>query len=349
MRKIILAGVFLFASLLIVQCRATPILNVSTTQPPLPVATVTPVSTVTPTGTQTPNIAVEPAPVPPTPTPRPTPTPIPWSQYASIEHNITYCTVDGEALKLDLYFPKTPSTQPMPVLINIHGGSWSFGSKTDSETRVDIPSLVEQGFVVAGIDYRLAPAHKFPAQIEDVKCAIRFLRAHAAQYHLDVNHFGAWGCSAGGHLVALAAVADQRAGFDVGEYANQSSRLQAVVPISAPEDLALYNATARADMLLRVFNIQTTPNPMLADASPIHYVTKDAPPFLIIQGDHDNIVIPAHAESMLTRLNAVHVPAQLVLVKNGHHCLPTGNPPPEPSRSEITKKIVDFFDQTLRH
>lgn len=283
-----------------------------------------------------------------TPAPLATDTPIPAATPAHrVESDITYCTIDNLTLKLDLYFPAARAT-PAPALVNIHGGSWSGGDKSRSDTAADIPTLVARGYVVAVVNYRHAPTHRFPAQIQDVKCAVRFLRANAARYNLDPNRIGAWGCSAGGHLVALLGVTDKNAGWDnVGEHREQSSRVQAAAPLCAPADITLYDAAARADMLRRVFGARTGINPALVRASPTTHVTKDDPPFLILQGDQDGIIPLAQGEKLRDKLTAVGVYAHLVVVQNGTHCFPD-EPDMSPTRAEITQLIADFFDQVLR-
>jgi acetyl esterase/lipase len=279
-------------------------------------------------------------------TPRPSLTPL--ETPGKVERDVTYCTIDGVALKLDLYFPSQATGKPLPVAINLHGGSWSAGDKQNSDTAVDIPVLVERGYLVVAVNYRHAPAYKFPAQIQDVKCAVRFLRANAAKFGLDANRIGAWGCSAGGHLVSLLGVTDKSTGWDnVGEYKDQSSRIQAAVPLCAPSDITLYDIIARGDMLKRVFGSDTGVNPNLLRASPVTFVTKDDPPFLIFQGDKDNVISLKHGTRLYEKLIAVGVSAKLVTVKNGTHCLPP-EPGMSPTREEISQMIADFFDQKLR-
>jgi acetyl esterase/lipase len=278
--------------------------------------------------------------------PQPTSTPIGLASW--IERDVTYCTVDGVALKLDLYFPASSDSKPLPVAVNVHGGSWSGGDKQHSDSADDFSALVARGYLVVSVNYRHAPTHRFPAQIQDVKCAVRFLRANAARYNLNPNRIGAWGCSAGGHLVSLLGVADKTLGWDKsGGYQDQSSRIQAAIPLSAPADITLYDAIARADMLERVFGSATGINPELVRASPTTFVTTDDPPFLILQGDLDTIIPLQQGEKLYKKLTAVGVFAKLVTVQNGRHCFPP-EPDMSPTRQEITNVIGDFFDQTLR-
>ena len=309
----------------------------------IPTLLLAPAPTITPTSP----IALATTPEPTAArTPRPSPTPL--DMPGKVERDVTYCTIDNVVLKMDLYFPSQTAGKPLPVAINLHGGSWSAGDKQNSDSAADIPVLVERGYLVVAVNYRYAPTYKFPAQIQDVKCAVRFLRANATKYNLDANRIGAWGCSAGGHLVSLLGVTDKSAGWDnVGEYKDQSSRLQAAVPLCAPSDLTLYDIIARADMLKRVFGSDTGVNPSLLRASPITFVTKDDPPFLIFQGDKDTVISLKHGAELYEKLITAGVSAKLVTVKNGTHCFPP-EPGMLPTREEISQMIADFFDQTLR-
>ena len=198
------------------------------------------------------------------------------------------------------------------------------------------------------INYRLAPEFKFPAQIQDVKCAIRSIRAHAATYGIDPNRIGALGGSAGGHLVALLGTSDASAGFDVGEYAEQSSRVQAVADLFGPADLPAM-LTGRAELVGRtVFGAATRDDPVLIKASPVTYITPDDPPFIILQGDKDTTVPPEQSQILYNRLTAGGVAATLVVVKNaGHGFTPSGGVM-SPTRGELSKMMGEFFDKYLK-
>lgn len=262
------------------------------------------------------------------------------SHTSKIEKDVTYCTADNVDLKLDLYFPKSLNG-PTPVVVYVHGGGWTSGSKDDGAGTVDFPALLDAGFIVGSVNYRLAPQAQFPAMIEDVKCAIRFLRTNASQYNINPNKIGAWGGSAGGHLVSLLGTTDQSAGFDMGQYLDQSSRVQAVVDMFGPADLTGAISQNYNNLKTNVFG-----NFDPAKASPVTYITPDDPPFLILQGDADTTVPLSQSQEFYNKLTAAGVPAQLVIVHGGPHGL--NSPNETPSRSELTQMIVNFFNQHLK-
>ena len=271
-------------------------------------------------------------------------TPFDRAWLGTVERDITYCTTDGVALKMDVHYPHAMS-KPAPVAVYVHGGSWSSGSKSDSMGMTDVPELLARGYLVASVDYRHAPQWKFPAQIHDVKCAIRFLRAHATRFNLDPNRIGVWGHSAGGHLVALLGTTDKGDGFEgPGEYSDQSSRVQAVVDMCGRADLR----GMPADKAESVFGAPDNSSDILEHASPITFVSKGDAPFLILHGDKDATVPLRVSQRLAERLKAVGVPVTLVVVKNADHNFNPEGGPMSPTRAEMTKMIADFFDQHLR-
>jgi acetyl esterase/lipase len=203
--------------------------------------------------------------------------------------------------------------------------------------------MTAHGYLVVSINYRLYPAAQFPAMIQDVKCAVRFLRANAVQYNLDPNRIGAVGVSAGGHLAALLGTTDASAGWDVGEYLDQSSRVQAVIAMAGVMDLSRNFPNADIEAMRRVgfgeFN--------MVEASPISHVSPDAPPFLLIHGDRDEVVPVEQSQRMYERLVQANVPARLVVVQNAAHSFtaPEGTTPTIP---EVNQIILDFLAQHLQ-
>ena len=152
--------------------------------------------------------------------------------------DITYCTIDGVALKMDLYHPEPAQDFPQ-LVVYVHGGSFTGGDKRSGSGIIDIPAMTARGYAVAAVNYRLMPAHPFPAEVIDAKCAVRFLRAHAKEYGLRVEKIGIWGGSAGGHLAAMVGLTNGKTGFEVGDYLDQSSQVDAVVEMFGPTDLTL--------------------------------------------------------------------------------------------------------------
>ncbi len=261
----------------------------------------------------------------------------------SVQRNITYCTVDGVQLKMDIYYPSSKDGL-WPATLYVHGGGWSKGSKSGGAGAVEFEALQRAGFLVAAVNYRLAPEYQFPAMIEDVKCAVRYLRAHASEYNIDPNRIGAYGGSAGGHLVSLLGVTDASAGFDVGEYLDQSSRVQAVADMFGPIDLTIPLDERQEGKVQNIFG-----GFGLALASPITYVSSDDPPFLILHGEDDPVVPISQSESFFAALQAANVPAEFVRVANaGHGFKPTDGKSISPSREEITQRIVEFFTEYLK-
>ncbi|HUP27053.1 MAG TPA: alpha/beta hydrolase [Chloroflexia bacterium] len=273
----------------------------------------------------------------------------PQMQASDVKRDVTYCTAGGVALKMDIYSPPANrQAAPAPVVLYVHGGSWISGDKF--EVGQAAGELSAKGYLVASVNYRLAPQYRWPAQIEDVKCAVRYLRASAATYSLDPNRIAAWGSSAGGHLVALLGLTGKSAGFEgAGGYADQSSAVQAVVDMFGPTDLTAFNpdrfATGIGDA---VFGVKPGgPTDVLVKASPVNYVSASAPPFLILQGDKDTLVPPSQSQLLHDRLVAAGAKSDLVLVKNaGHGFVPSGGPI-SPSLLEIRSSIESFLDRTV--
>jgi acetyl esterase/lipase len=267
--------------------------------------------------------------------------------------DVEYGKVNGRALHLEVAVPKVRPDRPMPALLWIHGGGWQEGTHKQN---VAI-GFAAKGWFTGSVEYRLSGEAKWPAQIEDCKLAVRWLRANAAKWNVDPDRIGVWGISAGGHLVTCLGTMDETAGYDVGAHTNFSSRVQAVVDYCGPTDFTkgsggVVNSKEGEDaaVLLKLFGMKYTENPAVwKSGSPLQFVSSKAPPFLIVQGDSDNIVPTAHAEKLLEKLKANGVPAELILVKNGNHVMLPAKPgqPAVPSIPELNQRVVKFFDQHL--
>ena len=274
---------------------------------------------------------------------------IPAAKLGAVERNVTYCTNGGVAQKMDVYYPAKATDGRAPMVMYVHGGGFTSGDKADGAGAKDIPELLGRGYVVTSVNYRLAPQAKFPAMIEDVKCAVRYLRANAASYGVDPNRFGAWGGSAGGTLVSLLGLADASAGFDTtGGNTSQSSRVQAVVDMFGPSDFTSAFEGGGSQLLNSVAGTSDRTSTAVKAFSPVTYVSKDDPPFLILHGDQDALVPLSQSQELYDALRNAGVPATLTVVRHaGHGFAPAGKGAMSPSRSEISKLIADFFDAQL--
>ncbi|MCU0786401.1 MAG: alpha/beta hydrolase, partial [Verrucomicrobia bacterium] len=227
-----------------------------------------------------------------------------------------------------------------------HGGAWRAGSKENCPAR----RFVARGYAVASINYRLSQHAIFPAQIEDCKAAIRWLRAHAAEYHLDPKRFAAWGSSAGGHLVALLGTTGDIKDFDKGEHLDQSSRVQAVVDWFGPTDFTQmskyslpnskfdHDAAEAPEALLIGGPVQENKD-KAARANPITYVSKADPPFLIMHGNRDNLVPYQQSELLRDALQKAGVPVTLKIIEGAGHGF--GGP-------EVNRTVEEFLDAQLK-
>ena len=257
--------------------------------------------------------------------------------------------VDGghERQKLDLYLPEKTST-PLPLIIWVHGGGWQNGSKDRC------PPLrggyLERGYAVASLGYRLSQHAVFPAQIEDCKAAIRWLRAHAMEYGLDPQRFGVWGSSAGGHLVALIGTSGDVKPFDVGANLDQSSRVQAVCDFYGPTDFTVFvstpgyesHATAGSPEAKLIGGAVSENTDKAARANSITYVSADDPPFLIMHGDKDPTVPINQSVLLFEALKKAGVSAHL------HTIHGAGHGGPGFAGRHIDEMVSTFFDQRLK-
>lgn len=261
--------------------------------------------------------------------------------------DVTYCIMDGIPLKMDLYFPDDADT-PYPVLVYVHGGSFTSGDKRTGSGIIDIPAMTERGYAVAAVNYRLMPEYPFPAEVIDAKCAIRFLRTHANEYDLLTQKIGIWGGSAGGHLAAMVGLTHDDPTFETGEYLDESSHVDAVVEMFGPADLTLPMSWLQRIVLRRAFGTDSPTDERLIEASPVQYVTREAPPFLILNGEQDTAVPVEQAQAMYHKLLEAEVDATLVIVENANHNFkPTGGEI-DPTREEISDLMADFFDRILK-
>lgn len=270
-------------------------------------------------------------------------------QIAGVKAHRDLVYVEGghERNKLDLYLPEK-AAGPLPLIIWVHGGGWQNGSKDGC------PPLragyVAQGYAVASINYRLSGHAVFPAQIDDCKAAIRWLRAHAKEYSLDPQRFGVWGSSAGGHLVALIGTSGDVKAFDVGANLDQSSRVQAVCDYYGPTDFTVFvttpgyesHATDASPEAKLIGGSVMQNKDKAARVNPITYVTKDDPPFLIVHGDKDPTVPINQSQLLFDALKKTEVSAHF------HTIHGAGHGGPGFAGQNIDEMVSQFFAERLK-
>jgi acetyl esterase/lipase len=241
--------------------------------------------------------------------------------------NLAYVSQGSAAQALDLYAPKDGTN--VPLIIWIHGGAFLFGSKDEILGEPVVLGFLLGGYAVAAINYCLSPEALFPAQLEDCKAAVRWLRAHAEKFGIDPSRIGVWGPSAGGYLATLLGVTGETHEFDVGENLNCSSRVQAVCDFFGPTDFLqmdahrlpdgdIHNAPGSPESKLVGGPIQDNPD-KVKRANPITYVTKNAPPFLIVHGTGDRLVPFNQSELLAATLKSVGAPVKFHPVEGGGH------------------------------
>jgi acetyl esterase/lipase len=266
------------------------------------------------------------------------PAAVPFS-LGTADLNLTYCN----SQTLDLYIPRAAVTRPLPIAMYVHGGGMTAGGKSDLNP-VFLDSLASAGYAVVSINYRLAPQFKFPAQIDDVKCAIRYLRAKAPRYGLNGSEIFAFGTSVGGELVALAALTGSHSAFDVGPYQTEPSNLTAVADMFGPANLTQPASGFTTSGIQQVFGSNDHRDLLLA--SPTHFVAPNSPPILLIQGVNDTKVLKSQSIELFQDLKAAGDQAELILVQNmGHMFAQVGLHSLEPSLRQIAKHMTRFFDQ----
>lgn len=259
-------------------------------------------------------------------------------------------------LKLDIILPfKRIESERNPLLVWICGGAWMTMERT-----AHLPWLMNfarRGYIVASVEYRLSNSAHFPAQLEDVKKAVRYLRAHADELGIDPGKVIVGGESAGAYLAAMAGAANRRKEFNKGEYLEQSSEVQAVIDYYGPSGFTLPTQNTRqmeeeekpdflkgpspADMLL---GFNASEEPVKADtAGVLHYIGQSAPPYFIAHGTDDVIVSPANSEALYNALERNKVPAELYMIRGAGHA------DPRFYQTEMSDRIMEFLDKYLIH
>jgi acetyl esterase/lipase len=275
------------------------------------------------------------------------------TEEGEVFRNIAYASVSA-AQKMDIYLPDGKG--PFPVVVLIHGGAFKMGDK-GMEAR-NVEALVAKGYAAASINYRLSGEARFPAQIEDCKTAVRFLRANAAKYKLNPDKIGSWGASAGGNLSAMLGTSSGVAELEGGDLGNAdvSSKVIASVDWFGPMNFLTMDEEAKLLNFSINTNSETSPESLLIGkaiqsvpeivkkANPTTYITKDDAAFFIQVGSLDRNIPYLQSQKFFESLKAVLGPDKVsfeLLEGAGH-----GGP--QFSSPENLEKVIAFFDKYLK-
>ncbi|MCD7726485.1 MAG: alpha/beta hydrolase [Clostridiales bacterium] len=245
-------------------------------------------------------------------------------------------------LKMDLIYPESENKK-YPCIVWICGGAWLTMDK--SAHLAYLCELARSGFVVASVEYRTSNEAQYPAPLMDIKAAVRYLRAHSQRYRIDPERFGVMGESAGGYLTAMTALVNDEK-YDVGDYLEYSSRVQAACPWYPPTDVSGFPypsaemAAASPESLLLGKNVMQNREEAYA-ICPVAYVTKDAPPFLIIHGTEDRTVPFSQGQLLHDKLEEAGCDVKLVAIEGADHA------DRQFFQRELWQRIICFFHEKL--
>ncbi len=245
-----------------------------------------------------------------------------------VERGRVFAEPGGERLKMNLYMPQETAEAQRPGIVMVHGGGWIAGTRTQQAWYAR--HFAREGYVVLSCDYRMMPRHAFPACVEDAKAAVRWMRAHADELHVDPNRIAAFGASAGGHIAGMLAATQPADGFEGAENPGPSSAVQAAVILYGAVDLTAYRDGAgggTGSKFVGSFVGKNFPAEQAAArnidafewASPITYVHAGMPPVHLTHGTHDMLVPHVQSERLYKRLQDTGVPAKLSLYQRRNH------------------------------
>jgi acetyl esterase/lipase len=275
-----------------------------------------------------------------------------------VEKNVVYGMYSGSAMLLDVHHPVKPNGFG---IVFIAGSGWNAPLgysaaplKESPQVQMYVPSLTEAGYIVFALTHRATPTFRYPAPLEDVQRAVRFIRHNASKYGIDAVRIGGSGGSSGAHLVSMLATMDGAGdSADPDPINRESSKLQSIVARAAPIDLTRMEpslGTGAVALLLGVRVIESTPKTSIEyktawSASPLNYVSKDDAPVLLVHGDADRTVPFQQSEVMEAALKKVGVPVKLIRIEGGDHgpTFPGAKNPPD-----YKAEMVKWFDMHLR-
>ncbi len=277
------------------------------------------------------------------------------SAEARVEKNVVYGMYSGLALLMDIHYPEQPNGYGV---VHVSGSGWSAPLSLDARplkasghVRIEGTDVVNAGYTLFTVNHRAIPRFRYPAPLEDVQRAVRFVRFHASKYGINADKIGALGGSSGGHLVGMLGVLDGKGDSESdSEIDRVSSKAQAAVVRAPPTDFSSFGGSAGIELLLGArlregMDPAATEMRIAIEASPVTYASADDPPFLLIHGDADETVPYSQSEKLRDSLKKVGVKAELVRIKGA------GHGPSMPGADEdarIGKRAAAWFDRYLR-
>lgn len=267
-----------------------------------------------------------------------------WAQ-SRVIRDIAYAEPGHAIQKLDLILPVNATSEPMPVLLFVHGGAWKHGDKQFS-TKMLREYVDSKGIAAVSINYRLSGDAKWPAQLHDCKATVRWIRANADRYGFDSDRIVAWGTSAGAHLVSMLAVTpnDSKIDGNVGPNDSQSTHILAAIDFFGPVNLATMKEPktppgkqSPIDQLLGGDRVQLAT--LAKSASPIHHVSRGDSAFLIMHGTADPLVPQSESESLHQALKKAGVDSTLMIVPDAKHGF----------TDRVSRPIVEEFLDRMFH
>jgi acetyl esterase/lipase len=260
-----------------------------------------------------------------------------------VVQDINYTGGASAATLLDVYYPaEIRAGKPHPLIVLIHGGGWANGSRNEPIFVGLALEWAQRGYVVASIDYRLSREAPFPAAVEDCKTAVRWLKTYADEFKLDPKRVAVWGHSAGAHLATLVAVAPRTAGLEGSLFPNEDSTVQAAVAVAGNFDFFLTPNAGLERPGMFLAGTPETREARLKAASPITYVSKETPPFLLIHGTRDGVVNVVQSDTFAAALRAAGVPVDYQRIEGAKHDA-------HREQTVLLRPIVNaFFDRWLK-
>lgn len=253
---------------------------------------------------------------------------------SSVSPGIQYCNDKDPGRTLDYFRPKNAGTARLPLVVYIHGGGWRGGDENSSQLNNYGSRFIEKGIAVVAIDYRLRPKNPYPDQNNDIACALTYLDTNADKLHIDIQKTIFFGDSAGGQLAAFAAL-----NIPYGDYDYEAP--VGVIDFYGVSDFSKIVGGARPDLNARYY-LGSKYNKVATDASPLTYVTKNAPRFLFFHGTKDTVVPISQSRALYDQLTKAGIDAEYITVQGAGH----GFNGPELTKVEY-KKIQDNIDAFL--